>query len=196
MSIAAKDATGAALTLASTTTAAGEAPGSTPVDPTTGAPFKAADDATLASILAKIIAAPATAAAQDTGNSSLTSIDGKVATEVTLEAARLLLQALLDRTPAALGQQPASQSAPVSLSQEDAEQLAQLIDRLGVLQTARNVDGSLRVTLLGGTVTTIATVSAVTTLGNQTSVGGYTATPHIPALMNMTAFSNTDRMVG
>lgn len=47
MSIAAKDGNGAALTLASTTTAAGEVPGSTPVDPSTGAAFKASSEATL-----------------------------------------------------------------------------------------------------------------------------------------------------
>lgn len=60
MSIAAKDGNGAALTLNSTTTAAGEAPGSTPVDPTTGAPFKASSEA-----------------AQTTGNNSLASIESK-----------------------------------------------------------------------------------------------------------------------
>jgi hypothetical protein len=168
MSIAAKDGTGADITLASAATAAGEVPVSTPGDPVTGAPFKASSEATL-------------------------------------EAARVLLQALLDRTPTALGQQPASQATPVALSAEDADQLAQLIERLGVLQTARNADGSLRVTLLGGTVATVATVGAVTTVttvttvgtvSNQTNIGGYTAAPHIPALMNMTAESNINRMVG
>lgn len=47
MSIAAKDGNGAAFDLASTPTAAGEVPGSTPVDPATGAPFKASSEATL-----------------------------------------------------------------------------------------------------------------------------------------------------
>ena len=83
MSIAAKDGNGAALTLASTTTAAGEAPGSTPVDPVSGAPFKAADDATLAAILAKIIATPATEA---TLAAVLAKIIASPATEATLAA--------------------------------------------------------------------------------------------------------------
>lgn len=47
MSIAAKDGNGAALTLASVTTPLGEAPGSTPVDPADGLPFKASSEATL-----------------------------------------------------------------------------------------------------------------------------------------------------
>jgi len=47
MSIAAKDGNGAALTLASVTTPLGEAPGSTPVDPTDGLPFKASSEVTL-----------------------------------------------------------------------------------------------------------------------------------------------------
>lgn len=168
MPIPAKDGTGADILLAATATPEGLLPTSTPGDPVTGLPFKASS-------------------------------------ETTLEAARVLLQALLDRTPTALGQQPASQATPVALSAEDADQLAQLIERLGVLQTARNADGSLRVTLLGGTVATVTTVGTVTTvttvttvgtLSNQTNIGGYTATPHIPALMNMTAESNLSRMVG
>lgn len=54
MPIAAKDANGSALNLASTTTDAGEVPGSTPVDPSTGTPFKAASDAQLVALLAKL----------------------------------------------------------------------------------------------------------------------------------------------
>lgn len=45
--IAAKDANGDTLNLNSTASAAGEVPGSTPVDPTSGAPFKAASEDTL-----------------------------------------------------------------------------------------------------------------------------------------------------
>lgn len=52
MSIAAKDGNGAALNLNSTTSAAGEVPGSTPVDPVSGAPFKASSEATLEAIRA------------------------------------------------------------------------------------------------------------------------------------------------
>jgi hypothetical protein len=168
MPIAAKDGTGANITLASAPTAAGELPTSTPGDPATGLPFKASS-------------------------------------ETTLEAARLLLQGLLDRTPAALGQQPAAVAAPVALSAEDADLLAAILNSLGVLQTARNNDGSLRVTLLGGTVATVTTVGTVTTVttvstvsnvANQTAIGGFQAAPHIPALMNLAAASNIDRMVG
>lgn len=120
-------------------------------------------------------------------------------------ATETTLAQLLARTPASLGQKPANEASPVALSAEDADALAQIAERLGVLQMARNADGSLRVTLLGGTVaavttvgtvTTVTTVTTVATLTNQTNIGGYSAAPKIPALMNMAAASNIDRMVG
>lgn len=54
MTIAALDATGAPVNLASTTTALGEVPGSTPVDPASGAPFKAASEDTLEAMRALV----------------------------------------------------------------------------------------------------------------------------------------------
>ena len=96
-------------------------------------------------------------------------------------------------------------ATPVTLSNEDADILNDILQQLGVLNTARNVDGSLRVTLLGGTVatvttvgtvTTVTTVTTVATLTNQTNIGGFVATPQIPALMNLVAAGNISRMEG
>lgn len=144
--------------------------GNLPADPPT--------ETTLQALLAKVIAGPATEAT---------------------------LASLLARLPAALGPQSGAGSTPVALSNEDADTLTQIVERLGVLQLARNADGSLRVTLQGGTVatvttvgtvTTVTTVTTVATLSNQTSMGGYSAAPQIPALMNLAAASNIDRMAG
>lgn len=66
MSIAAKDGNGAALTLNSTTSAAGEVPGSTPVDPTTGAAFKASSEATL-ELIRQLLAGTVTVQESTTG---------------------------------------------------------------------------------------------------------------------------------
>ena len=78
-----------------------------------------------------------------------------------------------------------------------ADQIAQL-DNQSILNeiraaiqgvaTARGVAGDLRVTVIGGTVTT------VTTVGNQTSMGGYLANNQIPSLMNQAAFQNINNV--
>lgn len=112
---------------------------------------------------------------------------------------------IMDSGPRRLGRASENDSMPVTFSNEDADMMNDMLQRLGVLNTARNSDGSLRVTLLGGTVATITTVGTVTTVttvttvgtvSNQTNMGGYTAAPQIPALMNLAAASNIDRMVG
>ena len=67
-------------------------------------PAGAATETTSAAILAKLVAAPATAANQTTGNGSLSSIDGKVATETTLGAilAKLIASPATESSLAAL----------------------------------------------------------------------------------------------
>lgn len=57
MGIAAKDSNGANLTLASVNTPLGEAPGSTPVDPADGQPFKASSENTLLAVVTALTAA-------------------------------------------------------------------------------------------------------------------------------------------
>jgi hypothetical protein len=83
--------------------------------------------------------------------------------------------------------------------------LGNILQALAPLMSARGVDGSLRIQSQGGTITTITTVGTVTTVttvttvgnvANQTAIGGLQATPQIPALMNLAAASNIDRMVG
>lgn len=117
----------------------------------------------------------------------------------------LATEATLDSVDSKLpvpGRSAEDAAVPVTFSNEDADILNDILQRLGVLSTARNVDGSLRVTLLGGTVATVTTVGTVTnvtavaTLTNQTNIGGYTAAPQIPSLMNLVAASNINRMEG
>jgi hypothetical protein len=103
---------------------------------------------------------------------------------------------IMDSAPRSVGRKVQDDAMPVALSVEDSDALLQIVERLGVLQMARGSDGSLRVTILGGTVTTVTTVTTVSTLANQTSIGGYGANNQIPALMNAAAASNIDRMVG
>ena len=63
--------------------------------------------------------------------------------------------------------------------------LNDLVSRLGILLSARAVDGTLRVS---GTVTTsIATVTTLTTLANQAAMGGYQTTASIQNQMNTVA---------
>lgn len=289
MSIAAKDGNGAALTLASVTTPLGEAPGSTPVDPADGLPFKASSEATLeaARLLISGLLTNSQLRASNLGvqlaallypestlNNSTTplaagaSFTGGIETVQQLQAAQVQVYCdqpysvtinqyidlagtkrsasdtlyraagqplsinvtlpgnyfnlvvtnlgiepteafelnttfgIMDSGPRRLGRASENDSMPVTFSNEDADMMNDMLQRLGVLNTARNSDGSLRVTLLGGTVatiTTVGTVTTVTTVGtvsNQTNMGGYTAAPQIPALMNLAAASNIDRMVG
>jgi|LakMenEpi03Aug12_release.lakeMendotaPanAssembly.Ray.scaffolds.fasta_scaffold21319_11 hypothetical protein len=158
--IPAKDANDALVPLA-THLIGGEHHGAyLPSDPGTGAPFKAADDATLAALSAKL---------------------------------------------PALGQKDREGSVSFTLSSEDEALLGNILQALAPLMSARGVDGSLRIQSQGGTITTITTVGTVTTVttvttvgnvANQTAIGGLQATPQIPALMNLAAASNIDRMVG
>lgn len=137
-----------------------------PSDPTTGAPFKAASDDTLA--------------------------------------------ALSDKLPT-LGQKEREGSMSFTLSSDDEALLGNILQALAPLMSARGTDGALRIQSQGGTLTTITTVGTVTTVttvatvttvgtvsnvANQTAIGGLQAVPHIPALMNLAAASNIDRMVG
>lgn len=112
---------------------------------------------------------------------------------------------IMDSGPRRVGRASENDSMPVTFSNEDADMMNDMLQRLGVLSAARNIDGSLRVTLLGGTVATVTTVGTVTTVttvttvgtvSNQTNMGGYSTANHIPALMNLAAASNIDRMVG
>lgn len=106
---------------------------------------------------------------------------------------------IMDSGPRRLGRTVEGDSMPVTLSTEDADILNDMVQRLGVLSAARNSDGSLRVTLLGGTVatvTTVGTVTTVATLTNQTNIGGYTAAPNIPSMMNLVAQANINNMIG
>lgn len=295
MSIAAKDGNGANITLASTPTAAGEVPGSTPVDPADGSPFKASSEATLeaARLLISGLLTNSQLRASNLGvqlaallypestlNNSTTPLaagarfTGGIETVQQLQAAQVQVYCdqpysvtinqyidlagtkrcasdtlyraagqplsinvtlpgnyfnlvvtnlgieptetfelnttfgIMDSGPRRLGRASENDSMPVTFSNEDADMMNDMLQRLGVLNTARNSDGSLRVTLLGGTVatvttvgtlttvTTVATVTTVGTVSNQTNLGGYTAAPQIPALMNLAAASNIDRMVG
>jgi hypothetical protein len=72
--------------------------------------------------------------------------------------------------------------------------LNDLVSRLGVLLSARAVDGTLRTSgtlaVSGGTlatVTTVATVTNVATVANQTAIGGLQASAAIQNQMNTTA---------
>ena len=63
--------------------------------------------------------------------------------------------------------------------------------RLGILETAKHVDGSMRITSLGGTVTTVGNVA------NITAEGGYSAGANVQGFTNNVAvLSNVNNCVG
>jgi hypothetical protein len=185
--IPAKDGNDADVTLATRELAGAHYDKIMPADPGTGAPFKAADDATLELVRAAV-----------------ESLDGKMPANPATEGT---LAALSDKLPA-LGQKERDGSVSFTLSSEDEALLGNILQALAPLMSARGVDGSLRIQSQGGTITTITTVGTVTTVttvttvgtvnnvANQTAMGGLQAAPQIPSLMNIAAASNIDRMVG
>lgn len=70
------------------------------------------------------------------------------------------------------------------------EFIYEAVKKLDFLSALRGVDGTLRVGVASGTlptvtsVTTVSGVTTVTTLSNQTNIGGNSASPMIPALVN------------
>lgn len=85
------------------------------------------------------------------------------------------------------------------------EFIYEAVKKLDFLSALRGVDGTLRVGLAAGTlpgvttvnsVTGVSTVTTVSTLSNQTNIGGNSATPMIPALMNQVAIlSNVNNVI-
>lgn len=70
-----------------------------------------------------------------------------------------------------------------STSQELLAILDQISEALGVLQSVRESNGSLRVYLRGAD--SISTIATVSTVSNQTSIGGFPANQIVPATQNM-----------
>lgn len=111
---------------------------------------------------------------------------------------------IMDTLPKTLGQKTRDESMAVALSSDDVDLLNDIRNALAPLMSARGVDGALRITALGGTLAisslptlgTVTTVATVSNVANQTSMGAFQANPQIPALMNLAAASNIDRMVG
>lgn len=60
-----------------------------------------------------------------------------------------------------------------------------IADRIGVLTAVRQQDGSLRVSVTTGTLSTVTTVSTVV---NQQQYGGYPTQQIVPAQQNTTAY--------
>jgi hypothetical protein len=125
-------------------------------------------------------------------------------------ATETTLATVASRLPT-LGQKEREGSMSFTLSSDDEALLGNILQALAPLMSARGTDGALRIQSQGGTLTTITTVGTVTTVttvatvttvgtvsnvANQTAIGGLQAVPHIPALMNIAAASNIDRMVG
>jgi hypothetical protein len=118
---------------------------------------------------------------------------------------------IMDTLPKTLGQKVRDESMAVTLSSDDIDLLNDIRNALAPLMSARGTDGALRLNVAGGTLPTVTTVGTVTTVtgvtnvttvatvsnvANQTAVGGLQAVNQIPALMNIAAASNIDRMVG
>ena len=111
---------------------------------------------------------------------------------------------IMDTLPKTLGQKTRDESMAVALSSDDVDLLNDIRNALAPLMSARGIDGALRITALGGTVAisslptlaTVTTVATVSNVANQTAMGAFQANPQIPALMNLAAASNIDRMVG
>lgn len=134
-------------------------------------PTGASTETTLASVLAKLISAPATEAKQDTGNTSLSTLAGIVAAgKAAISAAQL---------PASLGQAARASSLSIAFSTEDAAKVPVLGQALAagsspvVLPSAQDVvayAGS------GGRVlTTEASASTIAT--NTTTLVGAVVAP-------------------
>lgn len=93
------------------------------------------------------------------------------------------LQSLEAKTPALVGGEiPVNDDALYSMI----DTLNELVSRLGILLSARAVDGTLRVSGTVG-IGTITTLTTLTTLANQAALGGYQTTASIQNQMNMTA---------
>ena len=96
---------------------------------------------------------------------------------------------------------------PTSYTQQtDIKDLTEAIldaaEQLTFLANVRGIAADLRVTLLGGalstlsTVTTVTTVTTVATLSNITNIGGFSAPQVIPSAVNQTAIqSNINNVV-
>jgi hypothetical protein len=67
------------------------------------------------------------------------------------------------------------------------ESLLEATQSLRILQNVRGTLADLRVTPVGGVVTTVSTVTTVTTVSNQSSIGGFAANQQVPALQNTVA---------
>jgi len=75
-------------------------------------------------------------------------------------------------------------------TQQDLLSLLDMIsDRLGVLQSVRDVSGSLRVVPMGGTMT------GVTTLNNMVAIGSVPANQMVFATQNAAAQANINQIV-
>lgn len=128
-------------------------------------------ETTLAAILAKIIAAPATSAKQDTGNTNLSSIDGK--------------------TPA-LGQALAAASSPIVLT---AAQMTTLTPPAAITNFANETGGNLA-TIAAKDFATQTTLSALNAKVTAVNTGAVTISAALPSGTNgigkLTANSGVD----
>jgi len=93
---------------------------------------------------------------------------------------------------------------PTSYTQQtDIKDLTEAIldtaEQLAFLTNVRGIASDLRVTLLGGALSTLATVTTVTTvsnIANITSIGGLSTVPMLQNIQNQTAVqSNTNNVV-
>jgi hypothetical protein len=139
----------------------------------------------------------ATAAAQTSGNASLSSMDGKLPalsggripvvlpagggglTDAELRAAPVPVEAIGELIEAIEAQRMALQALVRTIGQS----MPDTAGRLRVL-----VD-SISASLTLATITTVGTVTTVSTLTNQTQIGGLAATEQIPSLMRLGADS-------
>lgn len=88
--------------------------------------------------------------------------------------------------------------APLSSLKQVLDDIKEFVSRLSVLASVTWVLSDIRVTPTGtvGISGSITTVTTVTTLTNQTNVGWYSATPQIPATMNIEAtLGNIDNII-
>ena len=67
--------------------------------------------------------------------------------------------------------------------------LYELIDRLAFLANVRGTIADLRVSVVGGALPTVSTLS------NIGSIGGFAANQHIPATQNVAALSNINNLI-
>ena len=90
--------------------------------------------------------------------------------------------------------------SPLSSLKNILEQISELVSRLAGLSEAKWVLNDIRVTPTGtvgisGSLTTVTTVTTTGTLTNQTNIWGYSATPNVPAMMNIEAtLANIDNI--